>query len=53
MPLGVILALMPLGVEHSSKPARPRGRRLVILALMPLGVEHDSRCVRLAQGVSR
>ena len=36
----MILALMPLGVEHL-RPLRNRVANLaVILALMPLGVEH-------------
>ena len=38
----MILALMPLGVEHSPDPRTAAFWRRVILALMPLGVEH--RC---------
>ena len=41
----VILALMPLGVEHRAKFRAGDRDVHVILALMPLGVEHDIRIV--------
>ena len=41
-PPRVILALMPLGVEHVSGAYHGSDVDGVILALMPLGVEHDS-----------
>ena len=40
----MILALMPLGVEHLENRSRHSNAVSVILALMPLGVEHS--CVR-------
>ena len=36
----MILALMPLGVEHAQLPNSVATLNDVILALMPLGVEH-------------
>ena len=39
----MILALMPLGVEHDASGILLAIRAVVILALMPLGVEHMLR----------
>ena len=45
----VILALMPLGVEHPSERSGTAPPVPVILALMPLGVEHVSRAMKIAR----
>ena len=39
----VLLALMPLGVEHSCARTNAACFAMVLLALMPLGVEHPGR----------
>ena len=45
----VILALMPLGVEHFDAVFDPPLASQVILALMPLGVEHSTHCVAASE----
>ena len=50
----MILALMPLGVEHSEEErAEYLAKKAVILALMPLGVEHSRDRYRSARARRR
>ncbi len=49
----VILALMPLGVEHVGVRLICSGRSSVILALMPLGVEHTGPWSGISAGYLR
>ena len=46
----VILALMPLGVEHCAPGLQVQASPAVILALMPLGVEHPLSSATMTNG---